>query len=212
VTPTALVDDRGLELGFVHVGPLAAGEAWLAELGRLGTPAAAHVEPMTYVGLQTCADTPQGHEMRRYWKGNYLRELGDEAIEVLLARGDCGDPAPAVSLQVYGGAIAEVPEDATAFSHRDTFVEAVTAARWLDPAEDAARIAATRACGTAIAGYASGVYVNALSDDGIAGVRRAYSPEKLARLTALKDEWDPQNVFHLNHNIPPSAAARSGAS
>jgi FAD/FMN-containing dehydrogenase len=206
VTPTALVDDRGLELGFVHVGPPSAGLDWLSSFeAALGDPAEARVDRMSYVGLQTYADTPQGHESRRYWKGNYLRELSDEAIDVILARGDAGSPAPTVSMQLYGGAIADVPEDDTAFSHRDTFVEAVTSTRWLDPAEDAARIAATRACGAAIAEFATGVYVNTLSDDGIAGVRRAYTPAKLARLTALKDEWDPDNVFHLNHNIPPSA-------
>ena len=52
--------------------------------------------------------------------------------------------------------------------------------------------------------YATGVYVNALADEGQAGVRRAYSPAKLARLTELKDRYDPDNVFHLNSNIPPS--------
>ena len=42
-------------------------------------------------------------------------------------------------------------------------------------------------------------------DDGAAGLRRAYSDEKLARLTAVKDAYDPDNVFHLNQNIRPSA-------
>ena len=42
-------------------------------------------------------------------------------------------------------------------------------------------------------------------DEGLAGVRRAFSPEKLTRLTALKDAFDPDNIFHLNQNIPPSS-------
>ena len=54
--------------------------------------------------------------------------------------------------------------------------------------------------------FASGVYVNVLVDEGEAGVRRAYPAAKLARLTALKDAVDPDNVFHLNQNIRPSAA------
>jgi FAD/FMN-containing dehydrogenase len=49
------------------------------------------------------------------------------------------------------------------------------------------------------------VYVNVLSDEGATGVRHAYESETLARLTALKDRYDPDNVFHLNHNIAPSA-------
>ena len=53
--------------------------------------------------------------------------------------------------------------------------------------------------------FAAGAYVNTLSDEGAAGVRRAYSDAKRARLTAVKDTYDPENVFHLNHNITPSA-------
>ena len=52
--------------------------------------------------------------------------------------------------------------------------------------------------------FAQGQYVNTLADEGADGVRRAYPPDKLGRLTALKDKYDPKNVFHLNHNIRPS--------
>lgn len=52
--------------------------------------------------------------------------------------------------------------------------------------------------------FAAGAYVNALSDEGTAGVRRVYSGTQRARLTAVKDAYDPDNVFHLNHNIAPS--------
>jgi FAD/FMN-containing dehydrogenase len=55
--------------------------------------------------------------------------------------------------------------------------------------------------------FAAGAYVNALGDEGAAGVRRAYSPAKLARLTRVKDAYDPDNVFHLNQNIRPTSAA-----
>jgi FAD/FMN-containing dehydrogenase len=51
--------------------------------------------------------------------------------------------------------------------------------------------------------FASGVYVNALGHEGEEGVQRTYGPDKLARLAALKDRHDPENVFHLNHNIRP---------
>ena len=66
------------------------------------------------------------------------------------------------------------------------------------------RMAAPRRYAAAMQPFASGVYVNGLSDEGAAGVRHAYYAETLARLTALKDRYDPDNVFHLNHNIAPS--------
>ena len=86
--------------------------------------------------------------------------------------------------------------------------EFIAAARWTDPAEDEARIAAARSYGAALEPFATGAYVNAMSDEGAAGVARAYRPKKVARLTALKDAWDPTNVFHLNQNIQPSERPR----
>ncbi|MGP4099870.1 BBE domain-containing protein [Nonomuraea sp. KM90] len=100
-------------------------------------------------------------------------------------------------------------DDETAFSHRGTLVEFVAAARWSDPAEDAERIAAARRYAASLEPFAAGAYVNALTDEGETGVRRAYPEEKLARLTALKDRYDPGNVFHLNHNIPPTSRGRA---
>ncbi|HEX6149237.1 FAD-binding oxidoreductase [Nocardioides sp.] len=188
-------------LGFVWVGDPEVGRAHARVLGSLGEPVARRVVELSYVDLQRREDTLEGHAQRRYWKGHYLRELPDEAIAALLEH----DPAMGASLQAYGGAIAEVPPDATAFSHRDTAFEYVGAARWTDPAEDDDRIATARACAARLAPFSSGTYVNTLGDDGNDGVRLAYPPATLARLTALKDRYDPANVFHLNQNIPPSA-------
>ena len=93
----------------------------------------------------------------------------------------------------------------TAFGHRDALVEYVAVAAWTDPAQDAAWIEAARRTAAAVEPYASGVYVNDIADEGQEGVRRAYDADQLARLTALKDRYDPANVFHLNHNIRPTA-------
>jgi hypothetical protein len=79
----------------------------------------------------------------------------------------------------------------------------VAVAGWTDPAQDQPRMAAARRYGAAVEPFASGVSVNDLTDEGQAGIRRAYGPDTLARLAALKDRYDPGNVFHLNHNIRP---------
>ncbi len=191
-------------LGLVWVGDPEAGRAHARILDVLGEPVARRVVDLSYVELQKREDTIEGHAQRRYWKGHYLRELPEEAITALLEH----DPAMGASLQAYGGAIAEVPADATAFSHRDTAFEYVGAARWDDPAEDDDRIASARSCAARLAPFSSGTYVNTLGDDGTEGVRLAYPPDTLARLTALKDRYDPDNVFHLNQNIPPSSSRR----
>ena len=200
-TFTASVRDGRVTAGFVWTGDPRRGRLLAAELGALGEPLARRVAETSYLDLQSRDDTPQGHAKRRYWKGHYLRALPDDAIGALLTGGDGG---PSVSLQAHGGAIADVPDDATAFGHRDTAFEYVAATSWINPAEDQARMAAARRHAAAIAPFASGAYVNALSDEGAEGLRRAYPGRKLARLVAVKDAYDPDNVFHLNQNIPPS--------
>ena len=193
-------------LGFVWVGEPADSHRLQREFEGLGTPVDRRVTEYPYVDLQRHEDDEQGHALRRYWKGHYLRRLPDEAIEAFLLRGTpngSGDLLPAARLQAYGGAIADVPDDASAFSHRDALVEFVSASRWDRPAEDDGRIAAARRYGATLDRFASGAYVNALTDEGGAGVRRAYPGHKLARLTAVKNIWDPDNVFHLNHNVVP---------
>jgi hypothetical protein len=176
-----------------------AGRRHARELQSLGRPASERIAELSYVELQCREDSVEGHALRRYWKGHYFRELPDAALDALLDH----HPAVAASLQAYGGAIAEVPDDATAFRQRDAAFEYVAAARWTDPAEDADQMAQARTSAARLVPFASGAYVNALTDEGAAGVSRAYSRAKLDRLTALKDTWDPGNVFHLNHNIPP---------
>jgi FAD/FMN-containing dehydrogenase len=197
-TFTAEISGDAVTLGCVWVGPPDRGRPSLRSIGE---PTAEAVDEISYLALQTREDDSEVHAYRRYWKGHYLPELTDAAIDALLDR----DPtAAAVSLQAYGGAIADVPDDATAFSHRHTRFEYVAAAKWTDPDEDAERMSAARALAAKLDPFAAGAYVNALSDEGAEGVRRAYPDSQRARLTAVKDAYDPDNVFHLNHNIVPS--------
>jgi FAD/FMN-containing dehydrogenase len=204
VAPDGLVT-----VGYVWVGDPDEGRRLLPSLQALGRPTSESVVEMAYVDLQLTDDMVRGHSLRHYWKGHYLRSLPDEAIEALLLRGTQdgpGDLIPASGLQAYGGAIADVADEDSAFSHRDTLFEYVASAGWSDPDEDQARIEVARRCAASVEPYASGMYVNALSDEGAAGVRRAYPPDKLRRLSALKAAYDPDNVFHLNANIPPAGS------
>jgi hypothetical protein len=208
-TFTASIGSSGLvDLGFVWVGDPAHGRRLLPALRALGRPSAERVLELSYLELQRMSDSVQKHALRRYSKGHYLRELPDGALEAFLGRGTPdgggGDFLPNAGFQAYGGAIADVPDQDTPFSHRDALVEYGAGTSWRDPAEDEARIAAARRCAAALDSYASGAYVNFVNDEGAEGVRRAYSPEKLARLTAVKTAYDPDNVFHLNHNIKPA--------
>jgi FAD/FMN-containing dehydrogenase len=196
-------------VGYVWIGDPDQGRRLLPALRAGAAPLAERIQELSYLELQRIDDAAHRHGVRRYWKGHYLRELPDDAIDAFLARGDSdggGDPGLLANagLQSYGGAVAEVGDDETAFGHRDALVEFVAVANWTDPAQDRPRMAAARRYAAAVEPFASGVYVNALGDEGPAGIWRAYGADKLARLAALKDRYDPGNVFHLNHNIRPS--------
>jgi FAD/FMN-containing dehydrogenase len=207
--PIQLRNRAVASLGFVWVGDANEARRLVPQVASLGTPLAERVEELSYLRLQTIDD--EWHRpglRRRYFKGHYLPELSDEAIDGFLSRGQ-SDPGiepvrlPNGSFQGYGGAIAARSDDDSAFSHRDILVEFVASAAWTDPDEDEQRITAARRYGAALEPFASGVYVNVLGDEGEAGVRRAYPANKLARLAALKRRYDPDNLFHLNQNIRP---------
>ena len=112
-------------------------------------------------------------------------------------------PMRAAQLRVLGGAMARVPNDATAFAHRQSRIM-VNLAAFYDGREDRA------ASQTWISEFAaalqqddSGAYVNFLGDEGQARVRGAYPGPTWDRLRAIKARYDPTNMFHLNQNIPP---------
>jgi FAD/FMN-containing dehydrogenase len=194
-----------LSVGFVWIGDPDDGRRLLPALRSLGRASAENVRELSYLELQTRDDSPQGHAFRRYWKGHYLPELSDGAIEAMATAqaGPTGRLLSGVSLQAHGGAIADVPDEDTAYSHRDTKFEYVAAVRWSDPADDEERMTAVRRHAMPLDEFARGAYVNVLNDEGPAGLQRAYTQPKLARLAAVKQAYDPRNVFHLNQNVRP---------
>jgi len=132
--------------------------------------------------------------------------LPDDAIDVIVAGANAAlSPLSAVLVEHLGGAVARVSEDDTAFDHRDAEYNFAIIARWLVPAEAEANIAWARGLWEAMRPYARGTYVNYLGvGDTAERVKDAYSPEKYARLAALKRQYDPENVFHRNQNIRPA--------
>ncbi len=211
-TPDTRLAGRPIVIvGLVWSGAVDAGRAYLERFRKaFRAPAAEHVSEMRYVELQSLFDDRNRHGLRRYFTGHYLPEFSDAAIDAFLSRGiPAGAPEPDWSMmpgagfQAHGGAIGDVDVDDSAFSFRDTLIEWTTVATWSDPAEDDERMGNARRWARALDPFASGAYVNALGDAG--EVRRAYRDAKFARLVELKRRWDPDNVFHLNHNIRPDA-------
>ncbi len=109
-------------------------------------------------------------------------------------------------LERFGGAVAEVSHDTTAFGHRDAEYDLVIASMWSEEREQETHIEWAKAFWDAMKPYSTdSVYVNYLSEEGEDRVREAYGGDHYARLAELKRTFDPQNVFRNNQNILPTA-------
>ena len=187
-------------------GDIAEGQAVLAELLVSRSPAVNLVQPMPYLALQQMIEGGNPAGMRNYWSADFYGDLPDEALQTLCAAATRPvSPLTQIIFVKGGGAIAAVPEDATAFGNRTAQYNIHYLSMWADPSQDPTNIAYTRTTLAAMKPWSTGgVYLNFIGDEGQARVRSAFTPEKWSRLQALKRTWDPDNVFHHNQNIPPA--------
>ncbi len=188
-------------------GAVEDGEEALRPLRSFGPPAVDLVQPMPYVALQQLLDPPNPKGMRNYWTADFFAGLPDEAIETFVERATAPvSPLTQLIILPGGGAIARVPEDATAFGNRDAPFNVHYLSMWPDPVDDERNIAYTRELAGAMKPWTTGrLYLNFIGEEGSARVAAAFGPEKYARLQDIKAAWDPDNVFHHNQNIrPPS--------
>ena len=144
-----------------------------------------------------------GH--RYYTKEAHVSDLAGEAIDTLVAFWKDMPMHGEVEIIGLGGAIGEVPEDATAFSNRGYLLWLNFAMSWDDPANDQDYIDRTRKIvGDLQPWTGTGIYVNMLNFDEMDRVVEALGgPEKYARLGRVKAQYDPENLFRMNYNITP---------
>jgi hypothetical protein len=192
-------------LVLVWAGDPGEGERAIAPLRQIGTPIADGVRPIPYLGLQSLMDGGAPHGRHYYWKAHRLHALSDDVIEVFLNRIDSlPTPFSQISGWAVGGAVSRVDSSATAVGEREVGYEISITAAWPPSAPDGERNKAwVRAGWEALRPRSAGVYANFISDEGASGVEAAYGA-RLQRLTALKDRYDPTNLFRMNANIPPS--------
>ena len=189
-----------------YAGEIEAGEQLLQPLRAHGRPLADRIGPKPYVAFQSMLDKGQPAGNYYYSKSEYLTALGDETIATTLAHGaTISSPETRVAIMQLGGAASRIDDMATATGHRDAgFVFAINNG-WSDPADNERQVQWARDFWRAIRPFSTGgTYVNFLSEgEGQQRVRAAYGPEKYERLVALKQKYDPENLFHLNQNIKP---------
>ena len=202
--PASVAGQPIVIVSYNHSAAAAAVDRDIAPLFSGPEPASASGSSQQYLEVQTANDLAMGWGSRSYIKGAYANDVRPEALDALVEHAASGFAGSSFSISAQGGAIARVADDAMAFTGRDARFDLSADGDWNDPAEDEAQRAwVRRAMAIVEPDTVTGRYVNEIGDSGPEETRAIYGDAKMARLTALKRTWDPDNVFRLNHNIAP---------
>ncbi len=206
--PPELVGQPVLLMGVAWLGDPSDAEAAVAPLREITAGGLDLVQPMPYTTFQTLLDSSNPHGWLNYHGGMHLTGLTDSVLDDYLANGrEIGSPMTAGVIFRHGGAISRVGEDDTAVSDRSAPYMAHPIACWEDPADTDREMAWVEQYKQAFAPVRTGgVYLNFEPDTSEENVRTGFGAGKFERLAALKEQWDPENIFSGNHNITPRKA------
>src|SRR5215217_3665023 len=190
----------------LYAGELEEGARVLQPLRDLGDPIADLSSPMPYVEAQKILDEDYPNGWRYYWKSQNVNTLGDEVVERLMAHAeDAPSDHSTIDVWYQGGAMGRVGAEETAFGDRSVPYLLGIEANWEEPQEDETNVAWARNCVADMRRFSDGGnYLNfpGFLEEGQDLIRDAYG-ENYERLVALKNEYDPTNLFRMNQNIKP---------
>jgi FAD/FMN-containing dehydrogenase len=187
----------------VYAGEVEAGQRAVAPFRALAAPLADLVHPMPYPEIYPPEDS-------NYHPMGVTRTLFMDVVDLATAQAivdhlQASTAMMAVTqLRALGGAMARVPADATAFAHRGRRIMVNVAALYQQPEELPTHTAWANELAAVLTQGEPNAYVNFLADEGAARVRQAYPGPTWDRLAAIKQRYDPANLFRLNQNIPPA--------
>jgi FAD/FMN-containing dehydrogenase len=197
--------NRVLAFDICYNGPLANADRALAPLRNVSPPLQDLTKPTPYVQLQSALDEMYHVGIKAYERSGFLRRIEPALVDEILDRLASGNlPATQVIFVQHGGAIARVRPDATAFWRRDPAHSLLVQGHWTDDAQSDAIMGWCRGTWDAVESHTNGFYVNTIAeDDPQRRVRGTYG-DNYAKLVALKNKYDPTNLFRRNANIEPT--------
>ena len=209
--PPEVHDQPCLVIGSLYAGGADEGMTALQPLRELGAPLADISQPMPYTAVQSAFDGffPR-QQWQSYWKSTFLKELSDDAIDVIAEKArERPSPLSMMVTFLWGGAINKVGSEDTAFTERSAPWMASVDGNWPDPSENDHNVGWVRDAWSAISKFGTGaVYLNftGISDEETdVGVDSAHG-KNLRRLSEIKATYDPDNFFRLNNNITPAGS------
>ena len=188
-----------------HAGDPDTAAQELAPLLAFGSPVMTAVGPMPYPQMNTLLDAGYPTGSLNYWLSSFTVGLPDALIDTAVERfTSVPSTMTAILFEHFHGAVTRIAPTDTAVPHRSPGWNLLLPSVWTDPADTAANVRWTRDTFNALRpGFATGRWLNYLGDDQAdEAVRAAYGPN-YDRLREIKRRYDPDNVFHLNHNIAP---------
>jgi hypothetical protein len=196
----------------VWTGEPEAGRPYLERALSMCHPDSVSSRVVSFMNLQTMADSDFPHGRRYYTKSGYFAYLSDSVIDRMVdAVATIPSSETQIELAYLGGAAARIAANETAFGDRSAPFIMNLLANWSDASSDAGNVSRIRGLFSQLRpAMKPGVYVNFMSGDEQDRVPEAYQ-ERWHRIVAVKTHYDPNNFFRLNQNIPPrkSAAKRS---
>ena len=187
---------------FLYAGPPEKGEEVLKPFRDIVKPIADMVKPMRYADIYP----PEGEMMA---PKVVTRTLFLDRVDPMTAQSivdhlqQSNAPMRVAQLRVLGGAMARVDKDATAFAHRDSHILANVAAFYAGPGDKESRQLWIEEFAKALHQSDEGAYVGFMSEVEAKEIQRAYPGNTWKKLSEVKGEYDPDNIFRLNVNIPP---------
>ncbi len=205
--PETVHGQEVIVLAVFYAGDLAEGQKLIEPLRRFGDAYGEHIGTQPYVQWQQAFDPLLTRGARNYWKSHNFIALQDGALDAMVEfAGRLPSPQCEIFIGCIAGAPNRVPSNATAYYHRDARFVLNVHGRWDDAAQDGKGIAWAREFFQASAPYASaGAYVNFMTAEEGDRVTAAYG-SNYDRLVQIKQQYDPENIFHLNQNIKPLVA------
>ena len=203
------IAEDGTQIGFfgvTYAGDPAKGKRLIEPYLERGKPLAESIDQISYLAAQTGGDAHNEHGRIYHIKGRHVNDYEPAMVDTIMERW-IHDPRRFNTMRIvrFGGAISDVPADATAWPHRDVMWDLEVGASWVDHQATEEFAEWGRDYWRALDPYiAESFYVNELMDEDQEHVNSNYGPNR-ARLQAIKHRYDPKNLFQLNANIEPKA-------
>ena len=203
--PEALWGQKVCGIVWCYTGPMAKADDVTAPVREFGAPLMVGLQEMPFNDLQRAFDGLYPAGLQWYWRSDFVAEISDDAIAVHEKYGALL-PTGHSTMHMYpvSGAASRIAANATAFPHRTGGWAAVIVGVDSDPANaDRITMWAKDYWSELHPTAAGGTYVNFLMDEGADRIHDSYG-SNYPRLAAIKKRYDPNNLFHINQNIPPS--------